>query len=614
MPLPSAFRQINYQRVSTTHRQTNAQPAQQFYPPEYNTHVATAIYGAAVVSDVMSAFDPDDRTDTPRALRLSALVLIACLASPAICNQAIFVQRGVFGIAMISVAFAGSDQASVGVRWVESILITLALVGIVLCCHSITKGDATGLTGSKTVSKDAPAWIRRETACHAAVATLLYASLRILRRGFGHAAAVQEYEPVGHTTDALIEQLFATFETAHASVLSALTAAFGGAVGVALAIFVLMDDDYRALGTGALTTPLFVASYAMSTAAFVSTLAYSDQFVALPTIHGFNATALQLCKQQGVAAGQCDTLSWWEHARRFALVNSSGASMWLSALGTLVLAYAPSTRMHSRTDVAMLAFSPTIALAAALACTASITALVEYLAFTGDHAWTDVASILATLAPFVSMYTSHTAGNVLFIIAVGGDQLMLAYDNGASNLYGHLTHVINSVLLVYLIVHTILTVVLWAIAQFTIRDSLEWIEQAIGIIVVSGTSSAVALYTATSALQVTYNGLLVRDNQFRSPDNRYARTAAAMIMEHWLPLFVWLPMYVVGWEVEQLTVTTRRVVWFASTILSVAVWWVAMMVNESSVEDAYGWSVDAIFAWGVLSIGIVPWALFAWAI
>jgi len=99
----------------------------------------------------------------------------------------------------------------------------------------------------------------------------------------------------------------------------------------------------------------------------------------------------------------------------------------------------------------------------------------------------------------------------------------------------------------------------------------------------------------------------------RSADNRFARTSGAAIVEHWLPLLVWLPLYGCRCEVEFLSVRARAVAWYASPAVPVIMWLAALVALGETTTKAIGWSDSSPYFVSVASVAVAPWLALVWA-
>jgi hypothetical protein len=334
--------------------------------------------------------------------------------------------------------------------------------------------------------------------------------------------------------------------------------------------------------------------------AFIATMATSEQMTNLTGIFSAGAcTAESICKPAF-------------RARRFALMNGNSAALWLNAFGTLLMAFAPSIRMKSRREVEEQSRNFELTVYAVVSLLVCLVTLFVYLSFTGAESLTDYAAVAATLAVVITAFLDSLIGALIFAVAVGADIIMLWATYGYIYVFGHFTHCTNAVM--------ILLLALWVLITATVDFTWRWLpprvveisDRVAGILAIAGTSLGVLLYLSSCALQASYEGSLVQDTQFRAPDRRYERTAAAFIMEHWLPVLIWLPLYSCRCEVELLKYTWRAGIWYSIATVPLIIW--LFMLSDIDLPNwADGWYQSGAFT---LSLGVgalVPWLVVVWA-
>jgi len=357
----------------------------------------------------------------------------------------------------------------------------------------------------------------------------------------------------------------------------------------------------RLEGTAAATSLLCVSAFAQLTAAFVSSMAFSENLETLVGIWSAGAcSSLELCRPA------------WE-ARRFASVVSMGASLWITGLGTLILAFAPKLRLKTRAQASNVRTefeTAAYAAAALLVCTAT---LFAYLSFTGSEALTDYAAVGALIAVGLGGFVDSVSGAALFAVCVGADIVQMLFSHGFFAVFGHFTHCSNATMVVLLLLYAAivgLVEILWKWIPPRFVDSLD---ATAGLVATLGTSIAVLLFMATTALQLSFDGQLIADSQYRAADNRFARTMAAGVMEHWMPLLIWLPIYSCRCEVEQLRWRTRLVAYYVAPVVPLVLWTIVVNANDASFGHTLSWQESSAFLAAVALVGVVPWVVFVWA-
>jgi hypothetical protein len=449
----------------------------------------------------------------------------------------------------------------------------------------------------RSVSKDAPPFLRREALINLAISQLFYSSFRLLRMALRHPDASRTYSVLTYTFNGARET---GVGYAYASVATTASLAFGAAVGIGIAAVLLVNKDVREHGTSAATLVLTTGAFAQFVGAFIATMSTSEQMSNLTGIFSAGACdAERICKPAFLA-------------RRFALMNGNAAGLWMNGFGTLLLAFAPSIRMKSRAEVEEQSRSFELTVYAVISLFVCIVSLFVYLSFTGAEALTDYAAVAATLAVGITAFVDSLVGALIFVVAVGADIVMLWSTYGYLYVFGHFTHCTNAVMILLLTIYVLVTTVVdftWRLLPTRIVD---YADRVAGILAIAGTSLAVLLFLATCALQASYDGALVADSQFRAGDNRYERTAASFIMEHWLPVLVWLPLYSCRCEVELLKYTWRALIWYSIAVVPLCIW--LFMLGQVQLQNwADGWYSSGAFTLALGVGAIVPWSVVVWA-
>jgi len=569
-------------------------------PSEPNTLAASVIFLGSIVIDAITANDPLVENNAPTALRSSAVVLIAILSAPPIRQWMLIEQRLAVGVPLAAVALVGWHEQSVGARICDALFVVVT-IGTALMSYW---GEGQKMTMAKdrlqkAVSKDAPPFLRREALINLAIAQLLYSSFRILRIALRHPTAVRDYSVATYTFNGAMrdEPGYAFASTASTGAL-----AFGAAAGIGIASVLLLNKDVREHGTSAATLVLTTGAFAQFVGAFLATMAASEQLDNLTGIYSAGACGVEsICKPAFLA-------------RRFGLVNTCPAALWLNGFGTLLLAFAPSIRMKSRSEMEAQTRNFEVTVYAFLSTIVCLWSLFVYLSFTGAEAITDYAAVSATLAVAITAFLDPLVGSTIFVIAVGADMIMLWSTYGGVHIFAHFTHCTNAVLLVLLALYVLTTTVVDFTWRWLPARVIEISDRVTGVLAIAGTSLGVLLFLSSCAMQASYDGVLIPDDQFRASDRRYARTAAAFIMEHWLPVLVWLPLYSCRCEVEMLSYKVRAAIWYLAAAIPVAIWILVVAAQPGSLPVwANGWYGSAGFVMSIGVAGVVPWSVVVWA-
>ena len=113
---------------------------------------------------------------------------------------------------------------------------------------------------------------------------------------------------------------------------------------------------------------------------------------------------------------------------------------------------------------------------------------------------------------------------------------------------------------------------------------------------------AVALYCASACLLMINNGSL--GNLQDTADG--TRFSISFIYQHFLPVFIWAPLYTCRCEIQLLNRMQRVVVWLAMLPLDVLAYAICLSVLGRSPPTLEVVELGAI--WGcVFGAGVVPW-------
>ena len=569
------------------------------FPSESNSLTAMALFAASIVIDAFTARDVATGAGAaPTSLRTSAVVLAACLAGPPIREWMVFEQRAVVGAALFGVALAGAHAGSEGQRTADAIFVALTCAGAIYTFCS--GGPEKGADGKRIASrsKDATPYVKREALINLALASLFYSSVRVVRAGFDHPVAVRGYTNAATTYDGTERELQGY---AYSSSTGVLALSFGGAAGAGTAVALFADWELRTQGTAAATLLLTVTSIAQLTAAFVATLSQSEAMGELPAVWSTGACASgTLCPAA-------------QDARRLTMVNQCASALWINGIGTFVLAYAPSIRLQSRTAMLGTQRNFEILVYGLVGTSVAVASLLGYLSFTGAEALTDFVCVGATLAVFTTAFIDSLVGVVAFGICLTADVATNWAADGAASVFTNLVRVRVLHLVVLLGLYAVVSLFTEVLWRWLPRALVDACDVMVGLLVVAGTSAATALYLTAAATAASYDGQLLDDALLRGPDNRFARTAAAGIVEHWLPLLVWLPLYACRCEAERIDWRVRAAAWYGSAALPAFVWLLSLAAFERATTHAVGWMDSSSFLVGLVLVAVVPWSVLAWA-
>lgn len=559
---------------------------------ETNTVVAAVCFLSGLVIDALTALDPPTPTEAPTAMRSSAVVLIACLASPPIRERMVFSQRLAIVVPLLLVGLVGWHESGTATRVGDALYTALTLGA---CIAAFLGGDGNRL--QRKVSSGAAPYLKREALASLAASILFYSSVRLIRHAFRLPVNVAEYRVASVSFDGTVQ--YAVGYASSNSVASA-ALALGAVAGTGAACVLGANMELRSKGTAAATLVLASSAILQLAAALVATLAAAHPLVHLPAIWSDGACGDASCTPSNAA-------------RRFAVMNGSTASLWVNGVGTLLMAYAPSLRLKTRAEQESTKQDFELTVYGAGALIVCVVMAVSQLSFTGADAITDYSVVAAVVSVFVTAFLDQRAGPLLFLIAISADVVLMYIQFGISGVFGHLTHCLNATMLIILSLYLILTTTVDVLWRRLPTKVVDFVDNFTGLMVVAGTSLAALLFFGSVALYATYDGALIDQRQYRSADRRFERTVAIFIAEHFLPLLVFLPLYSCRCEAEQLGISTRTKIWHLAPIFPLAVWSTVLFTSDLALNHAQEWIRSLGFLVGVCLVGVAPWLAMVWA-
>lgn len=560
---------------------------------EVHAVVSSVVFGTAVLADAFAAHEPTVRNEAPSSMRMSAIVTLACLAAPPIRQKIATYQRFTIAAILMTLALVGWHHQSAGARLGDVVFTTVALTSTIAIFSRGGSGIENMGTQKKThVSKDASVTYKREMVNVLAVALLLYSSTRQLRMAFRHPDAARNSTVQTTMYDGGV---LLTPGYAYSSAPGAAAVAAGSAAGIGTALTLLWSSEFRSDGTSAATLVLITSCIAQVTCGFVAVLIMSEHLDNLPAV--WNA---QACAVRSVCEAAFET-------RRLSLLSHCPAGLFINGFGVLVLAFAPSLRVRTRTQMLEQPRTFALTIYGLVAVAVALITAFSYLSFSGGEALTDVAVVMSIVAVFLGTTFTGSYGSVLFAIAIAIDLIIMWIKSGAWNLLSNFSWSCNATMVVLLVLHATLVTIGELLWKRLPANALAAIDKIVGILAVSGTSIATALFFATCALHSTYDGQAFAASQFRAGPNKHARTAAAIAAEHWFPLLVWLPLYVCRCEQEDIPYSWRLTAWYTAIAVPVLIWLIALIASTASATAV--WYVSGSFVVGVVLIGVLPWSL-----
>lgn len=556
---------------------------------ERNCLASTTLFIGAIVADALGAIDTPTIDQSPVSMRCTAAVLIACLAAPPLRQSFVFEQRLLTSTALVAVAFFGLHQGSEGVRVVDAVYTWIVLS---LTLYSFATGGIEDMGNSKeerkSLSSEAPPYVYRESLCCLSMATLFYSGIRIMRQGFAHSETARNFKVASTTWDGS-DRLVTGY--ASSSTATVIGVSFGGAVAVGLAAVLFSSTDLREVGTGAKKELLSACAFLQLIAAFFTTVAWSEQYTSLTAIWGDVACDSMTCPAAGLA-------------RRTSLMNATPIPIWMNALGTAVLAYAPDAKVQTREDETGL--SPPVVAWGVTSIVACVLTTIAYSSFTGAGSYIDYSALIGLTAVAISAFWDTWYGSLVFLIAIGIDEVFTLSTSPAIELLTYFTHSSLFVSFILLSLRVLLSGITEFFWSWLPARVVAVIDDTVGVITIAGTSITVALYLGTCALMASYPGNWVAPDGYEQPDNKYARTWISGILEHWLPVLIWLPLYTRKQEASNVGPTYRLVTWLVALAVPLAIWLVALSVAAEGANHAM-WTYQPAFLFACLSMLLVPW-------
>ena len=554
---------------------------------EINCIVSCVVFIASILCDASCALDPQPIHYAPLSMRSSAIVLIACMASPPIRQQFVFIQRLVLATGLAAVALVGSHVSTKTVRFAD-VMYTF-FIGVMTLSSYMQGGTESLKPSSKTMTSEAPEFTRRETVCSLAISALFYSSLRIVRQCIVYASNVDDFSISTSSWDSNSTLISPGY--AYMSVSSLISTGFGGAVGFALSSNLLASNSLREIGTGAKQDIMLISAFFQFAAAFWATVALSEQQEELSVLFSASACESTACPASGFG-------------RRFALLNASPAALWMNALGTFVLAYTPQKKESSALS------SPIVVVWGMLSTIACAGVVFAYSSFLGSGIYVEISTLIAIAGVSISAFWNAEFGSIIFAAGIGYDEFVSVQNHSLLTLLTYLTHCSIFVGTLCLILRTIVVFVVelgWKLFGPNVTDILD---DVVGVLTVAGMSIFTFLYLATLSLISTYDGGLLGPDSYEEPPNRYARSLVAAVLEHWLPILIFLPLYRTK-QVTNLAFGWKLGVWIGSVVLAISIWVVALSLagRDADHADAYMWGSQYPFLASIVLGTFVPWGL-----
>lgn len=554
---------------------------------EVNCIVACIVFLTSILSDAVCALDNSD-AKTPNSMRCSSIVLIACLASPPIRQEAVFFQRLILGTGLAIVALVGEHHGTEGLR-IADIAFTF-VIGCIVTSSYIQGGTESLRKSKKSMSDSAPEFTKRDTVCALAISFLFYSSFRVLRQSITYAQNVDSFVVTlkGYDGENLVAPGYALM-----SVASLLSIGFGGTVGVVLAANLLASDSLRQLGTNSKREIMLIGGFLQFAAAFWATVALSDQQETLAPIFSASACASDACPAAGIA-------------RRFAMLAGTPTTLWINAFGCFLLAYGPKSNDSEKTTPLL---TPVVVVWGMLATVACAAIVFAYSSFSGPGIYVEISTLISLAGVAIGAFWNNEFGSLVFAAGIMYDEVVSVLKYSLLGMLTYLTHCSIFLGVAALAIRTLVVLIVeigWQILGPRVTDTLD---DVIGLLTISGMSIFTFLYFATVVLLASYNGTLLGPDSYEEGPNGYARSMVAAVLEHWLPLLIYLPLYR-SKQVQNVAFGWKAGMWVGTVALAVAIWVAALVTagRDADHADGYTWGSQLPFVISVFVTCLVPWA------
>jgi hypothetical protein len=548
-------------------------------PAHSNALVASTFFTATLIADALSAIESANHADVPASFRGTCLALVSCFAAPLLVRpeKGIYgwLQRPIIGCILFVVSFIGLHRGSVETRTFDAAYTTIVATSITWLF------SAGGVDSSAKASDDR---IERAVSTSSALLSaslLLYGSLRTTRAGMRHATEVRDFYVQGtglHNASEAVRSL----GYAHASDVATVAVSFGGAVGVAAAVVVVLHAFELASGTDAVALQMAVAATCQLVAALIASLTYGNQVDCLSAVFGS-----ALC-----SGGGCDAAN---ASRRFAVINTQAPGLWLSALGLFALAFPVSTRFNDEQEVSVFAWGRASAVAGFVGTGLAMLLVFLYADFSGAGGHTDYVALAVVFAIYYSFFWDQLVGTFVIVAAYVMEEAFYVVNYGMESLLSYLTHQALIVCIVLLAMHVVLQLVLWCYSP-------RWLQIVIGMVTTAGVSVSIGLFLASCCLLLATNGAA---GLSAGTDNG-AHFAIAFTLQHFVPVLCWAPLFACRCEMQLLSRTQRLTIWLLVVPVVGVVWMLSLLATNKALPTAPLLEPMAM-AGCVVGIGAVPW-------
>ena len=529
---------------------------------ETNTATACVVLATAQAADaLLSRGSTADDAEAPASLRVSCIVLVACAASPPIREYTAFGQRGVATGLLGVVALAADHRNGLYARISDG---ACAVLAVLLLLFFFTFGPM------HIASKTASHCVQRDVFCALPAALMVHTGFRIVRSAFAH-----PWDAQGVRVGASGSQLEVGY--AFASTESGALLAFGGALVVGTGVLLLSSNDVRQGGSAAAASAMFVSAAMQFVTAFAAMIAQARQVTKLPALFGASA-----CEERGLCGAAFES-------RRNVLVSTASSVMWLTALATVVVAYAPSLRTRSGEARRRHADGAPYAVGALGFATWR---LVTTLPFDGDGASIEWCVLVALVAVATSAYLDAWLGAALFVVALVYDLADVYVRFGFEPDRFQPTDAFVTFSSAMMAMYILLAATYGAVQEKLAEGARRCLDTALGVVASLGTSASMLLYLLSAASTAAFSGASFMPEMFADgSESRFYREAIRFAMKHYFPLLIWLVPYAEECSNASLSRHTSLVLHFVAGVVPVTAWayvaYTATIVQSADDPVAY---------------------------
>lgn len=534
---------------------------------EGHVAVAAILAAVAVACDCVTAFDPLSMdADAPESLRATSLVLIAIVAAPKLRLINLVDQRVLTGSMLAAAALLGSRVASEQLRTADSTFTSLMLLALVQIVYSggieadSIRPDGVGNTP-----------FRRQSTSALVGSLLFYSGVRGVRSAFLLAASAvtlqTEYDVGG--------VLVVGTGYSHASMTTSVALGWGHGVVAAVGALIGLSGPVFQNGSSAVAFEVAFAAVATAVCALWAFLYGYQGLEAMPILYGSSA-----------CGGGEDTCMASSRARRFAVVNESTASLWVSVLAMLAFSFAVERRfrrLHAFEGEKIWqrhAFSLGLAV-----CFFALLAVALVAPWSGTGWQTDVVAAVAVVSIFLGFFSDPVLAFVIYTSAMTFKQTVLIREHGALSVFEHLTH--QSLLSILYLAWTYVALLAsrWLLERNFDVAANSSLNLALGAVSTSLTSLTFALYLASALLVASLNGALPKEGaKFVNESTR--RFVVTFALDHFLPLFAVVPLHFATPEASLLSRRAKAAAWVSVVALVVIFYIAYLVVMEATAPTA----------------------------